>query len=109
MGGRRFKKIKLTKKEKKKKKDKIIIINKKRKIGELPGKILIYGSKSQLITPLSIESVAPFEIFDEKEKEYNKRELYVFKKYTNNNVSVPLQPSFIYIVLILLLSSLCNI
>ena len=79
MGGRRFKKIKLTKKEKQKKKDKIII-DKKRKIGELTGKIPIYGSKSQLITPLSIESVAPFEIFDEKEKEYNKRELYVFKK-----------------------------
>ena len=85
MGGRRFKKIKLTKKEKQKKKDKIII-DKKRKIGELTGKIPIYGSKSQLITPLSIESVAPFEIFDEKEKEYNKRELYVFKKYTNNNL-----------------------
>ena len=85
MGGRRFKKIKLTKKEKQKKKDKIII-DKKRKIGELTGKIPIYGSKSQLITPLSIESVAPFEIFDEKEKEYNKRELYVFKKYTNKNL-----------------------
>ena len=92
MGGRRFKKIKLTKKEKKekkKKKDKIII-DKKRKIGELPGKIRIFGSKSQLITPLSIESVAPFEIFDEKEKKYNKRELYVFKKYTNNNVYIDL-------------------
>jgi hypothetical protein len=87
MGGRRFKKIKLTKKGKKKKKDKIVI-NKKRKIGELPGKISIYGSKSQLINPLSIDSVAPFEIFDQKEKEYNKRELYVFKKYTNNNVYI---------------------
>ena len=87
MGGRRFKKIKLTKKGKKKDK---IIIDKKRKIGELPGKIPIYGSKSQLITPLSIESVAPFEIFDEKEKKYNKRELYVFKKYTNNNVYIDL-------------------
>lgn len=91
MGGRRFKKIKLTKKEKKKKKNKDkIIINKKRKIGELPGKIPIYGSESELITPLSIESVAPFEIFDKKEKEYNKRDLYVFKKYTNNNVYIDL-------------------
>tara|TARA_B100001123_G_C15094199_1_gene940872 strand:+ start:153 stop:431 length:279 start_codon:yes stop_codon:yes gene_type:complete len=89
MGGRRFKKIKLTKKGKKKKKDKIII-DKKRKIGELPGKITIYGSESQLINPLSIESVAPFEILDEKEKEYNKRELYVFKKYTNNNLYIDL-------------------
>tara|TARA_A100001037_G_C14824365_1_gene489152 strand:+ start:47 stop:319 length:273 start_codon:yes stop_codon:yes gene_type:complete len=84
MGGRRFKKIKLSKKEKKK--EKKVIENKKRKIGELPGKIPIYGSDSHLINELTIESKAPFEIYDTKLNMYIKNEIKIFKKYTNNNL-----------------------
>ena len=48
--------------------------------------VVIYGSKSQLVRPLTIKLLAPFDLYDKKENEYKKIELYIFKKYTNNTL-----------------------
>ena len=58
----------------------------KRVVGRITRDIVIYGSESQLIRPLTINSLAPFDLYDKKEKEYKKNELNIFKKYTNNNL-----------------------
>ena len=58
----------------------------KRVVGRITRDVVIYGSESQLIRPLTINSLAPFDLYDKKEKEYKKNELNIFKKYTNNNL-----------------------
>lgn len=58
----------------------------KRIIGRITRDILIYGSESQLVRPLTIKSLSPFKLYDKMEEEYKKNELNIFKKYTNNNL-----------------------
>ena len=58
----------------------------KRVVGRITRDIVIYGSESQLVRPLTINSLAPFDLYDKKEKEYKKNELNIFKKYTSNNL-----------------------
>ncbi len=58
----------------------------KRVVGRITRDVVIYGSESQLVRPLTINSLAPFDLYDKKEKEYKKNELNIFKKYTNNNL-----------------------
>ena len=55
----------------------------KRIVGYI-SKVPIYGSKSNLVEPLKSYSLAPYDLYDKKEKEYKKNELNIFKKYTNN-------------------------
>lgn len=62
--------------------------NKKRIVGFTTMKVPIYGSESNLVRPLTIYSLAPFELYDKKEREYIKNELNIFKKYTNNNLYI---------------------
>ena len=78
--GRNFKNFRNKKKEIKVKKPC------KRIIGHTTMKVPIYGSESNLVIPLTIHSLAPFDLYDKKEKEYKKNELNIFKKYTNNNL-----------------------
>tara|TARA_B100001094_G_scaffold306437_1_gene337209 strand:+ start:6833 stop:7093 length:261 start_codon:yes stop_codon:yes gene_type:complete len=59
-------------------------VDSKRIVGFTTLKNPIYGSKSNLIKPLTINSLAPFDLYDKKEEEYKKNELNIFKKYTNN-------------------------
>ena len=58
----------------------------KRIVGYTTMKVPIYGSESNLVKPLTIHSLAPFDLYDKREKEYKKYELNIFKKYTNNNL-----------------------
>ena len=58
----------------------------KRIIGRITRDILIYGSESQLVRPLTIKSLSPFKLYDKMEEEYKKNELNIFKKYNNNNL-----------------------
>tara|TARA_B100000902_G_scaffold376779_1_gene408284 strand:- start:286 stop:564 length:279 start_codon:yes stop_codon:yes gene_type:complete len=61
----------------------------KRIIGYLYDSTPIIGSKSQLIKPLNNSSMAPYELYDKKENEYIKREMFLFKKYmSNSDISV---------------------
>ena len=60
--------------------------NNKRIVGYTTMKVPVYGSESNLVRPLTIHSLALFELYDKKEKEYIKKELYIFKEYTNNNL-----------------------
>ena len=53
-------------------------------VGILPDGCPVTGSKSQLINKLTNDDLAPFEIYDKKVEEFMKKELYKFKKYTNN-------------------------
>ena len=48
--------------------------------------IPIYGSKSNLVIPLTIRSLSPLDLYDKKEIEYKKIELNIFKKYTIYNL-----------------------
>ena len=57
----------------------------KRIIGFLSDGCPIVGSKSELIKPLTIKSLAPFELMEKKHNEYKKREMLVFKKYMNDS------------------------
>ena len=57
----------------------------KRIIGFLSDGCPIVGSKSELIKPLTIKSLAPFELMEKKYNEYKKREMLVFKKYMSNS------------------------
>ena len=60
----------------------------KRIIGYLYDNTPIIGSKSELIKPLN-SSMAPYELYDKKENEYIKREMFLFKKYmSNSDISV---------------------
>ncbi len=78
--GRNFKNFRNKKKEIKVKKPY------KRIVGYTTMKVPVYGSESNLVIPLTIYSLAPFDLYDKKEKEYKKNELNIFKKYTNNNL-----------------------
>ena len=61
----------------------------KRIIGFLSDGCPIVGSSSELIKPLTIKSLAPFELMEKKYNEYKKREMLVFKKYmSDNSISV---------------------
>ena len=55
-------------------------------VGILPDGCPVTGSKSQLIKKLTNEDSAPFEIYDKKVEEFIEKELYKFKKYTNNEL-----------------------
>ena len=57
----------------------------KRIIGYLYGGIPIVGSKSELIKPLNNSSMSPYELYDKKENEYIKREMFLFKKYMSDS------------------------
>jgi len=59
-----------------------------RVIGYLPDGYPILGSKSSLIKPLTNNSMAPYELYDKKEIEYVKREMFIFKKNIGNSLSV---------------------
>ena len=60
----------------------------KRIIGYLYDSTPIIGSKSELIKPLN-NSMAPYELYDKKENEYIKREMFLFKKYMSySDISV---------------------
>ena len=54
-------------------------------VGILPDGCPVTGSKSQLINKLTNDDPAPFEIYDKKVEEFLEKELYKFKKYTNND------------------------
>jgi len=83
--GRRFKKFKTS--HRCKKVNNTTKIENKRIIGEISlRRVYIYGSNSNLIKPLTIYSLAPFDLYDKKIKEYIKHELNIFKNYTNNNL-----------------------
>lgn len=61
----------------------------KRIIGFLNDGCPIVGSKSELIKPLTIKSLAPFELMEKKRNEYKKREMTTFKKYmSDSDISV---------------------
>ena len=61
----------------------------KRIIGFLSDGCPIVGSKSELIKPLTIKSLAPFELMEKKYNEYKKREMTIFKKYmSDSDISV---------------------
>ena len=80
LGGNRKKKANVKPKQKydySKVKDRIV--------GILPDGCPITGSKSQLIKKLTNNDLAPFEVYDKKVEEFRKKELYKFKKYTNND------------------------
>ena len=62
--------------------------SKGRIIGYLPNHIPIYGSKSELVKELTINDIAPFEIFDTKEKIFDKNNMNQFKKYMNQDNSI---------------------
>ena len=55
-------------------------------VGILPDGCPVIGSKSQLIKKLTNEDPAPFEVYDNKIEGFIKKELYKFKKYTNNEL-----------------------
>ena len=55
-------------------------------VGILPDGCPVTGSKSQVIKKLTNDVPAPFEIYDKKLEEFLKKELYKFKKYTNNEL-----------------------
>ena len=55
-------------------------------VGILPDGCPVTGSKSHLIKKLTNDDPAPFEIYDKKLEEFRKKELYKFKKYTNNEM-----------------------
>tara|TARA_B100001094_G_scaffold37020_1_gene31181 strand:+ start:12965 stop:13252 length:288 start_codon:yes stop_codon:yes gene_type:complete len=55
-------------------------------VGILPDGFPVIGSKSQLIKKLTNDDPAPFEIYDKKLEEFLEKELYKFKKYTNNEL-----------------------
>lgn len=57
----------------------------KRIIGYLSDGCPIVGSKSELIKPLTNKTLAPFELMDKMDNEYKKREIFIFKKYMNDN------------------------
>ena len=48
--------------------------------------IPVYGSKSNLVIPLTFRSLSPLDLYDKKEIEYKKIELNIFKKYTIYNL-----------------------
>ena len=48
----------------------------------------VLGSKSSLVKPLTNKSLAPYELYDKKENEFIKREMYVFKKYMGDTNSM---------------------
>ena len=54
-------------------------------VGILPDGCPVTGSKSQLIKKLTNDDPAPFEIYDKKLEGFLEKELYKFKKYTNND------------------------
>ena len=55
-------------------------------VGILPDGCPVTGSKSQLIEKLTNKDSAPFEIYDKKLEGFLEKELYKFKKYTNNEL-----------------------
>ena len=55
-------------------------------VGILPDGCPVTGSKSQLIKKLTNDDPAPFEIYDKKLEGFIEKELYKFKKYTNNKL-----------------------
>ena len=55
-------------------------------VGILPDGCPVTGSKSQLIKKLTNDDPAPFEIYDKKLEGFLEKELYKFKKYTNNEM-----------------------
>ena len=55
-------------------------------VGILPDGCPVTGSKSQLIKKLTNDDPAPFEIYDKKLEGFLEKELYKFKKYTNNEL-----------------------
>jgi len=57
----------------------------KRIIGYLSDGCPIVGSKSELIKPLTNKTLAPFELMEKMDNEYMKREMFIFKKYMNDN------------------------
>ena len=54
-------------------------------VGILPDGCPVTGSKSQLIKKLTNNDPSPFEVYDKKVEEFREKELYKFKKYTNND------------------------
>ena len=56
-----------------------------RVVGCLPDGYPILGSKSQLIKPFTIKSIAPFEANDIREREYIDAEMATFKKYMSDS------------------------
>ena len=54
-------------------------------VGILPDGYPVTGSKSQLIKKLTNNDPSPFEVYDKKVEEFREKELYKFKKYTNND------------------------
>lgn len=58
----------------------------KRIVGRINRDNVIYGSESQRVKKLTSQILAPFDLYDKKEKEYKKNELNIFKKLTNNNI-----------------------
>ena len=57
----------------------------KRNVGHLYDGTQIVGSKSKLIKPLNSNSMAPYEYYDKRENEYNKREMFLYKKYMSDS------------------------
>ena len=57
----------------------------KRIIGFLSDGCPIIDQKSELIKPLTIKSLAPFELMEKRDNEYKKREMLVFKKYMSDS------------------------
>lgn len=55
-----------------------------RVVGYLHDGYPVLGSKSTLVKPLTNKSLAPYELYDKKEKEFTKREMFIFKKYMSN-------------------------
>ena len=56
----------------------------KRIVGRINRDNVIYGSESHRIKKITSEILAPFDLYDKKEKEYKKNELNIFKKYTSS-------------------------
>ena len=59
-----------------------------RVVGCLQDGYPVLGSKSSLVKPLTNKSLAPYELYDKKENEFIKREMYVFKKYMSDTNSI---------------------
>ena len=59
-----------------------------RVVGCLQDGYPVLGSKSSLVKPLTNKSLAPYELYDKKENEFIKREMYVFKKYMGDTISM---------------------
>lgn len=57
-----------------------------RVIGCLPDGYPILGSKSSLVKPLTMNHMAPYELYDKREIEYVKREMFIFKKYMSSDI-----------------------